>query len=257
MPRARGRPTETEALLVAKDPFIKERQDSCLAARRAGTADERSRSAEDAFFRAAAALEAFLSEWVIRCVSFDSTKLRGTYEAKAANEAQSLLWREWEPSSRLWTSTSQPTINVSIALSKKHALEQTVRLLGRDDDNLSFTGAAAFKQTANELLIEKYAKRARTLAQRNDRVLDATIAIRNVIAHRSQRALTRMNQCLGSTHLPQGLRRMTAVSSSGVGYYLRTEGTAGRPRFEVFFDELAEIAHILARKPGPRPVICP
>ncbi len=76
------------------------------------------------------------------------------------------------------------------------------------------------------------------------------------VAIASRGAGTRMNQCLGSTHLPQGLRRTTAVSSSGVGYYLRTEGTVGRPRFEVFFGELAEIAHILARKPGPRPVIC-
>jgi hypothetical protein len=242
---------------VAKEPFIVALQEACLSARRAGTAAEKNRGAEDSFFRVASELETFLSQWLIRCVSIDSSTFAETSERRASNAAKDLLWSDWLTSKRLWTRKDDLIVTVDFALGRKLRLEKAMALLGREDDNFTFGGAADFKRNARELLAPAYADRLAMLSDRNDRILDATVAIRNVIAHRSDRAVQRMNQVLSSAHLPQGVRRSQNVGRRGVGYYLRTEGGAQRPRFEVFFDDLAEIAHILAPKRGRRPVICP
>jgi len=72
-------------------------------------------------------------------------------------------------------------------------------------------------------------------------ILDATIAIRNVIAHRSDRAAAHMNAELASTKLPRHLRRgERRVSASKVGYHLQANA-GGRPRFEWYFEELTLI----------------
>jgi hypothetical protein len=71
-------------LSIAKLPFLDELSEACAACDRAQTlaADHRNRQVEDAFFRAAVALETFMSEWLVRCLSFDAAHL----QQKAENE---------------------------------------------------------------------------------------------------------------------------------------------------------------------------
>ncbi|MET0836924.1 MAG: hypothetical protein ABWY97_09095, partial [Thermoleophilaceae bacterium] len=65
-------------------------------------AAERDIQVEDAFFRAAVALETFLSEWLVRCLSFDAGVFRATYEGRAARWAVDQLNGSYPPSGRLW-----------------------------------------------------------------------------------------------------------------------------------------------------------
>jgi len=77
VPRPRGRPTRYQVLSVAKMPFLDELTAACATCDRALSlsAGERNRQVEDGFFRASVALETFLSEWLVRCLSFDSSHL--------------------------------------------------------------------------------------------------------------------------------------------------------------------------------------
>jgi hypothetical protein len=257
--RTRGRPTPQRALGVAKDPFIAELVAACSTARNALDlpAQERDRIVEDAFFRAAAALEAFLSEWLVRCLSFDATAFQSTYESKAANWAADQLNSGWEPSERLWKGRGRNVaVRVRIPIAMKHSLEETRMLLGAVDDNVTIRRTGDLVRLAREYLVDPYARRPQNLGPQHSAVLDSTVAIRNVLAHRSMRATEQMNQCLRSSNLPAGLRRQQrAVSSTGVGYYLQATA-ADRPRFERYLESLAEIGHRLAPTRGRKKAIC-
>jgi hypothetical protein len=261
MPRRRGRPTPQQSLAVAKGPFIDTLVGAAATARDGLTreaADERDRQVEDAFFRAAAALETFLSEWLVRCVSFNATTFRANYEARAANAARQALDASFEPSGRLWRRRGATvTVEVAIPIAKKHSLDETRALLGALDDNVPIRDTEALVRTARDFLPERYARRARNLGRHHAGILDATIAIRNVIAHRSDRAASLMNDRLASTRLPRHLRRgERRVSASKVGYHLQANA-GGRPRFEWYFEELAAVAHALAPTRGRKKKICP
>jgi hypothetical protein len=257
--RARGRPTPQQALGVAKDPFIDELIAACSTARNALglPAQERDRVVEDAYFRAAAALETFLSEWLVRCLSFDATAFRATYASRAANWAASELNSRWEPSERLWKERGRSVaIAVEVPMSKKHSLQETRTLLGAVDDNLTIRSTEDLVRLARDYLVDPYARRPGNLGPQRSAVLDATVAIRNVLVHRSARATEQMNRCLRSSNLPSRLRRQQrAVSSSGVGYYLQAT-VAGRTRFELYLELLAEISHRLAPTRGRNKAIC-
>lgn len=78
-----------------------------------------------------------------------------------------------------------------------------------------------------------------------------------MIAHRSDRATEQMNDRLASKKLPLALRRgENLVRAPKVGYHLQVRRD-GRPRFEIYLEELAEIAHILAPTQGRKKRICP
>jgi hypothetical protein len=259
MPRGRGRPTPQQSLAVAKEPFIDALVAACTTARNAldQPAAERDRQVEDAFFRAAAALETFLSEWIMRCLSFDASSFRTTSETRAANWADAELNARYEPRDRLWRNRdAQISVTVELPIHKKHSLDETRALLGAVDDNVSIRGTAELIITARDTLVASYARRPRQLGSARSAILDATIAIRNVIAHRSERATAQMNKQLASKKLPHALRRGSRlVRASGVGYHLQATA-GGRPRFETYFEELAEIGHTLAPTRGRKKVIC-
>lgn len=257
--RPRGRPTPQQALRVAKDPFIDELVAACTTARNGLElpAQERDRVVEDAFFRAAAALETFLSEWLVRCLSFDASAFQTTYEMRAANWTVGQLNSSWQPSDRLWKERGRSVaVTVHLPISKKHSLEETRALLGAVDDNVTIRSTADLIRLAKEYLVDPYARRPRNLGPQCSAVLDATVAIRNVLTHRSPRATDQMNACLRSSNLPSGLRRQhRAVSSTGVGYYLQATAV-GRPRFERYLELLSEIGHRLAPTRGQKKIIC-
>jgi FAD/FMN-containing dehydrogenase len=258
MPRARGRPTEQQSLLVAKEPFIAALRAACTASRRPGSAAERSVLAEDAFFRAAASLERFLSQWVVRCVSFDSSSFRDHVAERAANAAADALWRDWAPADRFWIGRDDVVVSVDLPIERKNALTRAAALLGWEDGNLPIARLRDFTNEARDILPAKYANRVIAFGPQRERLVDATFAIRNVIAHGSERSVTAMNQTLSSRQLPTGLQRGSRrITAAGVGRYLRSDGTPGRPRLEIFLDELAEVAHALAPRRGRKPVICP
>lgn len=259
--RRQGRPTERESLGIAKTPFIEELIAACVTARAAAERPvrERDRQVEDAFFRAAAALQTFLSEWLVRTLSFDAAYFRSVHEQRAANWATSQLSSAaYPPKERLWTTARPAVVEVHLPIPRKLTLEEAARLLGAEADHVAIRNTAELVTRAKECLPDKYARRARELGRTNSAILDATIAVRNVLAHRSPRAAAAMNAQFELAAMPKALRRtgQRKVRTGGVGQYLVTHGGAA-PRFETYLTGLADVAHCLAPTPGRNPTICP
>ena len=259
MARPRGRPTEQESLRIARDPLLEELRTACAGCRAAlvlPTIRERNREVEDNFFRVAAAFEGFLSDWFVRCLSFDASQFRATYESRAANYASNGL-QTWEPGQRLWRNAGR-TVSVAVSVPVDRQLTQTEasNYLGWQGGTRSFSGAADLEGDATDFLAARFSSRVASLSNAQKQVIDSTIAIRNVLAHRSPRGVTAMNQALADGRLPAALRRgARGVRATGVGAYLRADA-AGHRRFRTYFVELEQIGYVLA--PGmAAPAVCP
>jgi hypothetical protein len=262
VPQAKpGRPTKARELYLAKDPFLKALQDACHVADGAEglPASERERQVEDAFFRAAVALEAFLSDWIARCLHLDTSRLAARARGEAVKHIANELSGAWTPENQILARTLadyRPTASIRMTLPKGVAVQKARRLLGVEDTNRSFATAAEFKEWVGRYLADPKAGAASSLGAADDAVLDATIAIRNVVAHRSRRSEERLAQALRSTALPNALRVQQRVTAAGVGRYLRVE-RGGRPRFKHYFERLANVANTLAPYRGRPRTICP
>lgn len=257
----RGRPTKPRELWLAKDPFLKSLQDACHIA--AGTADlsttERERQVEDAFFRAAVSLETFLSDWTARCLHFDTSRLASATRDEAAAHVARQLNGDWKAENRILARTVaayQPTSQVNVNLPKTIAVQKARALLGVENSNQSFVDSAQFKEWVGRYLAAPQARAVSDLNAADDAVLDATIAIRNVIAHRSKQSEGRLRTVLAGASLPSPLRVEQTVTAAGIGRYLRVERQS-RPRFKRYFERLASIANTLAPYQGRPRTICP
>lgn len=135
MPPARGRPTKGKELWLAKDPFLRELQTAChLAATATGPETDRTRQTEDSFFRAAVAFEAFLSDWLARCLRFDTSKLNTAANRAAEKHVKKQLAR-WSPENGViaravdkYPPTNQVTVTITIP--KTVSIERARELLG-------------------------------------------------------------------------------------------------------------------------------
>jgi hypothetical protein len=217
---------------------------------------ERNRQIEDCFFRVAAALEGFLTDWFIRCLSFETTQFEATFRRRAENQAFQDL-RRWDPAHRLWGRKARsPIVHVSIPIDLRVSQTEAAAYLGWGEGTRFFKGARELEELASDFLVARFSSRIASLSDAQKRVIDATIAVRNVLAHRSPRAVTAMNQALTAGALPAPLRRTgNRVSARGVGAYLRADA-GGRPRCRIYIEDLAGIARALAPG-GPAVVICP
>jgi hypothetical protein len=113
-----------------------------------------------------------------------------------------------------------------------------------------------FKEWVGRYLADPKARATGSLNTADDAVVDATIAIRNVLAHRSKRSEERLAEALRSPTLPAALRVQQKVTATGVGRYLRAQ-SGGHPRFRWYFERLASIANKLAPYRGRPRTICP
>lgn len=256
-----ARRTDNAALRAIREKFIDELLASCLAARdglAAGTPTERDRRVEDAFFRAAAALETFISEWMVRCLSIDSTQLRATYEDRAAKEAVRLLDQYYEPSKRLWRNKkAKPAVSIGISLKTRTSLTDAVSLLGAAEDNYSARAFHELKDDAEAYLVDRFSKRVTSCTTTQQGIYDATVGIRNALAHRSTRATKVMNTRIKGGRLPTAVRRKKhSITVGAIGSYLRADG-GGSPRFETYLSELAKLAHTLVPTKGRPRNVCP
>jgi len=257
----RGRPTKARELYLAKDPFLKALQDACHVAARARDLppNERERQLEDAFFRAAVALETFLSDWVARCLHFDTSRLAARAKQEAGQHVLDELSGGWAPENQILGKTLAeypPVASMSMTMPESVAVQKARQLFGVADTNRSFAGAADFKELVGRFLADPKASAASSLTAADDAVLDATIAIRNVLAHRSKRSEQRLAQTLCSGKLPEQLRVQQRVTAAGVGRYLRVE-RGGEARFRHYFERLANVAKTLAPYRGRPRTICP
>lgn len=187
VPRPRGRPTRYQVLSVAKMPFLDELTAACATCDRAQSlsAGERNRQVEDGFFRASVALETFLSEWLVRCLSFDSSHLaqeaQREFDAWVRNGVNALEGR----TARRYRAYLEHHSS-ALTIPRRPSLKEALSLFGSGGDVVGVRGAKDLEQKARANLIHTYAVRAMQLTARERAFLDATKKIRNALAHGSQ-----------------------------------------------------------------------
>lgn len=251
MPRARGRPTRYQVLNVAKLPFLDELSAACAACDRAQSlpASQRNRQVEDAFFRAAVALESFLSEWLTRCLSFDANHLHQRAEKDFSEWIKEQVNALGGPQGRRYKAYLKRHSS-ALSIPRRPTLAESLALLGSGGDVVSITGSNDLEKRAKDNLIQTYAVRAMRLTVRQRAFLDATKKIRNAVAHGSPGATTTMNTVLKSSSLPTGVRRGTnGITKAGIGTYLSGRSEDQR-RYAIYFNELARIADDLCKSQG-------
>lgn len=90
------------------------------------------------------------------------------------------------------------------------------------------------------------------------KVVDATIAVRNFLVHRTERARGALNTALQVGGMPAALRRTQNLGSGdSVGRYLCARTPGGRYRFEELIDTLGSVALKLTPYKGAPVTICP
>ena len=76
-------------------------------------------------------------------------------------------------------------------------------------------------------------------------LVDAAIAIRNVLAHRSERSVRNLNEKVAAFATFPELHK-PKVSRDGIGAYLRARTSAAEARLSVYARELGRVARVLA-----------
>jgi hypothetical protein len=241
---------------VAKIPFLDELTAACAACDRAQLlpADQRNRQVEDAFFRVAVAMETFLSEWLIRCVSFDSSHLHQRAEKEFDDWLKAQVNAVGGPNGRRYQAFLRRHSS-SLSIPKRPSLTEALSLLGSGGDVVGVTGSKDLEKKARDNLIRTYALRAMKLTVRQRAFLDATKKTRNALAHGSPGTLAAMNTVLKSGSLPLDVRRGTnGITRSGIGTYLSGKPKTQR-RYAIYFNELARLSDDLCKSPGKPRII--
>jgi hypothetical protein len=194
--------------------------------------DLRKNASVDAFLNAAIGWESFLSDWHIAAINRDSS-----------NFAADLQRRVGESVTSRW-----PGLGGRIALSipKHPSLDLVREILDPEGGNLSFGARDKWRDRANRELCDPYRARVLAVTDRDHRLIRSVVAIRDCIAHRSQKASDGMNEALSNLSVADGaLRRTQArVQPSGVGAYLFAATPGGR-RVERYHLRLHSIAETL------------
>jgi hypothetical protein len=197
--------------------------------------DRRKTVAEDIFLRYVVGWETFVSEWFIGCVNRDASRYKRAFEQRMNNWLQAEATKQY---GRYKATFPAP----SLSLSRHPKLEEVRELLDPREGNIEFRSLAELAERANQELAPRYASRTSALVNAGaDEIVDAALAIRNALAHRSRRAVREMNQRVGAFPSYPSLRKQT-MSSAGIGTYLTARIPAGEARLLVFRREFGRVA---------------
>lgn len=196
--------------------------------------------AEDIVLRSVVGWETFISDWFIGATSHDTTKMRQALERKLNT------WLEQEVQRSSYSRWPIKLPSAKVDLLRQPRVGVVRELLDRHGRNLEFADTQELVTRGSVELASKYATRTQTLMSSGvHEVIDAALAIRNVLAHRSPSSVERLNGQIGDFPTYPLLRRAT-VSSEGVGTYLNaTINQAGDARIVVYLRELKRVAHVL------------
>jgi hypothetical protein len=188
--------------------------------------------AEDILLRFVVGWEAFASEWFVACVNHDARVFKKSMDKKIATWFDKELANS--PYKRHKLHASAPTL----VLTKQPPVSEVRALLDPHNRNIEFDSFQAFTDRTHRELAPTYANRAQALLDAGaGEIIDAGLAIRNTIAHRSQNAVRVMNRQIAAFPSYPDLRKQK-VSSAGVGTYLNAHTPANEARLVVFRREL-------------------
>lgn len=207
-------------------------------------------AAEAMAIRIAVALEAFLSDWVIRSLAEDPEVFRSARE-EAARKELSHRYKRWLTDAFGDTAQDVPielelTVGDNL-IPAKPTLDQSRTLLRAGDEHLRFGNAEDFVAQAQVRLGASYAARARALNPRQCAVVDLTRSLRNSLAHGSPKSSELLRRDTREATLPPSLRITGArnVRRAGIGTYLCYRRPGTRVRWRVLVASLRAAARTL------------
>jgi len=212
--------------------------DSAWQASQSAQTARRRTVAEDIFLRLVVGWEMFISEWFIGCINHDAARYKQSFERRTNN------WLQAE-AQKVYGRYNVTFLPPTLTLGRYPSVNEIRDLLDPGERNIEFVDLQALATRASEELAPRYAARVSALLGAGaGEIVDAALAIRNVLAHRSRRAVREMNGCVGSFPSYPMLRKDT-MSSDGIGTYLVARTPGGEARLSVFRREFERIANLL------------
>ncbi|WP_347968617.1 HEPN domain-containing protein [Mesorhizobium sp. CC13] len=135
---------------------------------------------------------------------------------------------------------------VTLSLTKHMTVDLITDLIDSDGNNITFFNYDAMRKGAAKYLVAAHRNGINGLTGAQKSTLNLWIALRNHIAHGSQRSYDAMNAALAhdglhNTGLQRGVRKVTYVGS-----YLKAKPTPNsKPRIELILDQMKAIAALL------------
>jgi hypothetical protein len=172
--------------------------------------------------------EGFVNDLFVAYINRDSANLTKSIAAKIAEAVENKYGK---------IAAAATTVKLGPHL-KKAAVESLLDHSGR---NLAFASAAELIREGKRILPDDAAERLGKLTTSDRAIMDAWIAIRNYLAHRSRDAKKRMDGALRNPDLPAQLRRSQRRVSS-VGTFLAARSPAGNTRAEFIFTRMRLLA---------------
>lgn len=155
--------------------------------------DSRNQLAEQMFFFAAVTWEQFLHDLFVTYVNNDPEQVRGSLLKDVRDLAEKRLGKD--VASRIGIDLDQ--LN----------MQQAAAILDKDGRNLTFRNSKELVIAAERWLVTKRSRRFSSMSDGDRCMLDAVVAIRNYVAHRSQASEDGMNECLVKDQVPSSLKR--------------------------------------------------
>jgi hypothetical protein len=188
--------------------------------------------AENTFLSAAVLWEGYISDLFLAYINRDPTQFR----LHLQNALKEAIADKAKPA-RIFDSYGK------LAIPEHLPKSDIVQLIDPRGSNITFRNYDDLKDGADRYLAENHRAAIDHLAAADQRTIDAMIAIRNHIAHRSGQSYTAMNTALGAGALHNtGLRR-GANNVREIGPWLKARPQPLQPtRIELFLTRIGGIA---------------
>lgn len=171
---------------------------------------DRSTLTEQTILAAAVVWEGFVSDMFVAFINRDASRFKDHLKASFSEhlKAAAKLKRVFDDFGQL-------------SFPKHLSKTQVQALADRVGNNIAFSNFDDLEQQAKTWLVAQHATKFSSLNAQQKAIVDSVIALRNHIAHRSQRSLDAMNDTLakGALH-PTGIRR-TGNRFHNVGAWLK------------------------------------
>ena len=187
--------------------------------------ERRKAAAEDIFLRMVVGWEEFVSDWFIGALNHDATRYKANQEQKLAEWLRNAI--DQSEYARFADCFRPPKLT---AIDRYPPVATVRRLLDPDEKNIEFRTFQHLLKRSTDCHASKFISRIAGLkAFGGDEIIDAALAIRNVLAHRSTKALRTMNERVAAfSHYPALQKKI--MSKDGIGTYLAARTPAGMTR---------------------------
>ena len=203
-----------------------------------GSSARRKTVAEDVFLRMGVAWETFISDWFIGAINHDASRFRKVLERKMT------AWLNQEVDSSPYKNHASAFPAPRLSIGKNPKIATVRELLDPGEGNIEFRSYDDLRHRSRDHHVPKFVARIEQLDGAGAEIIEATLAMRNALAHRSVKAVKQMNTLVAAFPSYPSLRKAT-MSKNGIGTYLAADAGAGDARLLAYATELKRISVIL------------